>query len=62
VDHDGPSDPRSLVGNRDRRLLGRHAAEQHAQGQRNDGNQRAAHVKEKQHAYKRDDGHHRGLS
>ena len=28
VDHDGPGDPRCLVGDRDRRLLGRHAAEQ----------------------------------
>src|SRR5215467_993642 len=28
VDHDGPGDPRGLVGDRDRRLLGRHAAEQ----------------------------------
>src|SRR6516165_7473663 len=28
VDHDGPGDPRGLVGDRDRRLLGRHAGEQ----------------------------------
>ena len=28
MDHNGPGDPRSLVGDRDRRLLGRHAAEQ----------------------------------
>src|SRR5215467_9163218 len=28
VDHDGPGDPRGLIGDRDRRLLGRHAAEQ----------------------------------
>src|SRR6516165_1386296 len=28
VDHEDPGDPRGLVGNRDRRLLGRHAAEQ----------------------------------
>jgi hypothetical protein len=28
VDHDGPGDPRGLVGDRDRRLLGRHAAKQ----------------------------------
>src|SRR5262245_32641658 len=28
VDHDGPGDPRGLVGDSDRRLLGRHAAEQ----------------------------------
>jgi hypothetical protein len=28
VDHDGPGDPRGLVGDRDRRLLGRHAPEQ----------------------------------
>src|SRR4029077_8148619 len=28
VDHDGPGDPRGLIGDRNRRLLGRHAAEQ----------------------------------
>jgi hypothetical protein len=28
VDHDGPGDPRGLIGDRDRRLLGRHAAKQ----------------------------------
>jgi hypothetical protein len=28
IDHDGPGDPRGLVGDRDRRLLFRHAAEQ----------------------------------
>src|SRR5262245_2294107 len=28
VNHDGPGDPRGLVGDRDRRLLGRHAPEQ----------------------------------
>src|SRR5215468_10080750 len=28
VDHDGPGDPRGLVGDSDRRLLGRHAAKQ----------------------------------
>ena len=28
MDHDGPGHPRGLLGDRDRRLLGRHAAEQ----------------------------------
>ena len=28
VDHEGPGDPRRLIRDRDRRLLGRHAAEQ----------------------------------
>ena len=28
MDHDGPGDPRRFIGDRDRRLLGRRAAEQ----------------------------------